>query len=193
MAGEAFNFNNVTLLEFVAEPLGRGHGPCFLVVAHIVNAGDGQFLVDRNDEDTSLDGFSECGIQTGGVARIDEDGVHFFAHQVLQLLNLSSDIGVGGFNDQVIGHAGFHIFGIGVLELLDHLGAVFAADEGIGDTNGDFFGGRCFSRCGCGRHGSGGGHGGGCGCRRGSGCSGGCRCRRGSRCRGCSWGTGSNG
>ena len=149
MSGEAFNLNYVALAaEFVSEPLGGGHGPFFLVVTHIVNTRDIQFLVNRQDYDASLDGFFEGCIQALGITGVNQDGIDLLAHQVLELLDLTGNISISAFNHQLICDASCHILGIDILEFLDHLRAIFAADERIGNTNREFLG---FGRCGSGR------------------------------------------
>ncbi len=139
VAGEAFDLDDLALAaQFLSQPASRGLGPFFLVDTDVVHAGDVQFLVDRDDEDALVQGFLQGGVQAAHIAGVHQDGIHALGHQVLQLLNLTGDVRVGAFDYQLVGDAGIHVFLVGIDQFLDHLRAVFAADEGIRDADGEF-------------------------------------------------------
>src|SRR5579859_7642855 len=138
VAREAFDLDNVArAVELLGQPIRGGLGPQILVNTYVVNALGGQRLVDRDDDDALGDGVFQGGIQAIDVTRVHQDGVDLLVDQVLQLLYLARHVGVGALDDQVVGDARCHIFSVDVLELLDHLRAIFAADEGVRDTDGE--------------------------------------------------------
>ena len=113
MARYAFDLDDIALAaEFVSQPLGGGHCPGLLIDTDIINALGVKSLVNGDHNDALVDGFFERGVQAVNITGVDKDGVHVLGHQVLELLDLSRNIGVSAFDDEVIGDALRHIFGI---------------------------------------------------------------------------------
>ena len=138
MSGEAFDLDDVAFAaQLFSQPFCAGHGPFFLVDAHVVHAGDVQFLVYGDHDDAQGYGFFQGGIEAIDVTRVHQDGVHVLGHQVLELLDLPGHIGVGTFDHQFGGDALVHILLVGFDQFGDHLRAIFAADEGVRDTDGE--------------------------------------------------------
>ena len=104
VSGEAFDLDDFALPPSLsASHLSGGHRPGFLVDAHVVHAGHVQFLIDRDDDDALGNRFFKGRIQAVHIAGVDQDGVHFFGHQVLQLLDLAGHVCIGAFDHQFSG------------------------------------------------------------------------------------------
>ena len=141
MSGEAFDLDDLAFTaEFVGQPLSGGLRPGFLIDTDIVYARDIQFLVHGDHDDALVQRFEQGGIQTIDITGVDQDGIHILGHQVLQLLDLASHIRIGAFDHEFVGDALVHVFFVDFHELIDHLSAVFAADERIGNTDREFLG-----------------------------------------------------
>ena len=136
VSGEAFDQHDLALAaQLVSQPPGRGLCPGFLVDAHVVYAGHIQLLVHRDHDDPLGNCFFQGRVQAVHVTRVHQDRIHALRHQVLQLLDLPSRIGVRALDHQLGRDARIHVFLVYGNQLGDHLRAIFAADEGVRDTD----------------------------------------------------------